>query len=56
MNIPPIPARDPITAPTWLTWFSALVSGLRSDAARISELEAEVANLKARVRALESAP
>ena len=55
MNVPPIPARDPITAPTWLTWFTALVSVIRGDAARITALEAELVALQARVTALEDA-
>lgn len=55
MNVPPVPARDPITAPTWLTWFSALAAVIRADAARITALEAELTALKARVTALEDA-
>ena len=54
MSVPPIPARDPITAPTWLTWFSALANALRSDSTRLAALEAEIAALKARVTALEA--
>lgn len=54
MNLPPLPAREPVTGPAWLTWFTALVSGIRSDTARLAALETELQSLKARVDALEA--
>jgi chromosome segregation ATPase len=54
MNLPPIPTRDPLTAPTWITWFSSVASVLRAESAQRISIKSEIEILGNRDQSIET--